>query len=356
MIYSPVDFILNVGIQMTIQQKRVVALLDVDNTLIFGAPPEVEYNDNLIDTLLKNGVKDVYLFSSMSLKQHTLEERVTLVEYLESKGLTVHGTICAADLVWNKDKELLKTFYQAVCKTKTDEEIHELLNQEQFESLTHFNDAVSGQAFAAVRAGIDGWSREDAELYQAAASAIRRYLDHNSISEHKAHIAETEKSYFYEMFVRNKPEWAEAVIFVDDADTNITSVTGMHNQLTPEHKLLTLLNRNEKREVKNTESFYQAIIQPFVELTFALFNAFNSYEFGRKLTHSTAKKEILERLELALENCKSSDEVAQAKGTFDREYQQLNHHRFSFWSDAKTRSAIVFDTMIEKREEQLKLK
>ena len=340
---------------MTIQQKRVVALLDVDNTLIFGTPPDVEYNDKLIDTLLSNGVKDIYLFSSMSLRKHTLEERVALIKYLESKGLTVHGAICAADLVWDKDKELLKAFYQAVCKTKIDEEIYDLLNQEQFESLTHFNDAVSGQAFAAVRAGVDGWSSEYAELYQTAASAIRRYLDHNSISEHKADIAETEKSYFYEMFVRNKPEWAEAVIFVDDADTNITSVTGMHNQLTPEHKLLTLLNRNERREIKNTVSFYQAIIQPFVTLTFALINAFNSYEFGRKLTHSSVKKEILGRLELALEHCKSSDEVAQVKGNFDKEYQQLNHHRFSFWSDAKTRSAIVFDDMVEKREEQLKL-
>lgn len=341
---------------MTIQQKRVVALLDVDNTLLFGAQPDVEYNDNLIDTLLQNGVKDIYLFSSMSLKQHTLEERVVLVEYLESKGLTVHGTICGADLVWNKDKELLKTFYQAVCQTKTDAEICDLLNQEQFESLTHFNDAVSGQAFAAVRAGIDGWSREDAALYQDVACAIRIYLDHNSISEHKAWIAETEKSYFYEMFVRNKPEWAGAVIFVDDADTNINSVTGMHNQLIPEHKLLTLVNRNERKEVKNTKDFYQAIIQPFVEITFALFNAFNSYKFGRKLTHSTGKNEVLERLELALENCKTSDEVNKVKCDFDNEYRELSHHRLSIWSKEKTRSANVFDSMVEKREEQLKLR
>ncbi|KTC73813.1 hypothetical protein Lbir_1075 [Legionella birminghamensis] len=77
----------------------MVALLDVDNTLMFGQPPNVEYNDNLIDTLLENGVKDIYLFSSMSLRQHTVEERKALTKYLESKGLTVHGTICAADLL-----------------------------------------------------------------------------------------------------------------------------------------------------------------------------------------------------------------------------------------------------------------
>ncbi|KTC73812.1 hypothetical protein Lbir_1074 [Legionella birminghamensis] len=121
--------------------------------------------------------------------------------------------------------------------------------------LTHFNDAVPCKAFADVSAGIDGWSNEEAEIYQTAASTIRHFLDCNSVSEHRALIAETEKSYFYEMFVRNKPVWAGAVVFVDDADKNINSVTGMHNQLAPEHKLLTLLNRNERREVKNTMNF-----------------------------------------------------------------------------------------------------
>lgn len=352
---SPINYIFIEEVLMTIQQKRVVALLDVDNTLIFGASPDIEYNDNLIDTLLENNLKDIYLFSSMSLKQHTIEERVELVKYLEAKGLTVHGVICASDLVWNKDKALLKAFYQAVCKANTDEDIFNLLNQEQLKPLTHFDDAMSGQSFAAVRAGIDGWCRGDAELYQTAASAIRRYLDHNDTSEHKVQIAETEKSHFYHMFARNKPEWAGNVIFVDDADTNINAVVGMHNKLTPEHKLLTILNRDEKRAVKNPKGFYQAIIKPFVEITFALFNAFNSYKLGRQVTHSTAKNEVLERLELALENCKTRDEVNQVKRDFDGEYQQLNHHRFSIWSHAKTRSVTVFDNMLEERKEQLNL-
>ena len=340
---------------MTIQQKRVVALLDVDETLIFGVESNIEYNDELIDTLLANDVKDVYLFSSMSLKKRTIEERMALIEYLQSKGLTFHGVICASDLVWNKDKTLLQDFYQEMHKTKDDKEILELFNQEKFKPLTHFDDAVSGQAFATtVKAGIDSFSREDAELYNTTPSMIMRYLNYNNTSEYKEHVAETGKSYLYQMFAKNKPEWAGAVIFVDDQDKDINAVKGMHSQLTPKYRLLTLLNRDEKREVKNTKNFYQAIIQPFVEITLALFNAFNSYKLGRKLTHSTAKNEILERLELALEKCETSDEVNQVKADFDKEYAQLNHHRFSFWSDAKTRSATVFDHMVEKREEQLK--
>ena len=114
-------------------------------------------------------------------------------------------------------------------------------------------------------------------------------------------------------------------------------------------------SENEKKEIKNTKHFYQAIIQPFVELISALFNAFNEYKMGRKLTHSSKKSLLLEQLELALENCKTIDEVGQVKLNFDNEYQQLNHHRFSIWSKAKTRSATAFDNMIEKREEQLRL-
>ncbi|KTC73811.1 hypothetical protein Lbir_1073 [Legionella birminghamensis] len=76
---------------------------------------------------------------------------------------------------------------------------------------------------------------------------------------------------------------------------------------------------------------------------------------GRKLTHSSKKNEILERLELALENCKTSEEVNAVKRDFD-EYQQLNQHRFKIWSKTKTRSATVSEEMIEKREEQLKLR
>lgn len=341
---------------MTIPQKRIVALLDVDNTLIFGAAPDIEYNQELIDTLLENDVKDVYLFSSMRLKPQTVQERKELIEYLQSKALTVHGVICASDLVWNKDKALLQAFDNEMHNSKDQGRVElQLLRQEKFQSLTHFDDSTPGQAFATVSAGAEGWSTEDPDLYQNTASYIRHYLDENNTSEHKAQVKETEKSYLYQMFAKNKPEWSGAVIFVDDADPNITAVQGMHNQLALEYKLLTLHNRNERREVKNSKNFYQAIIQPFVEITFALFNAFNSYKFGRKLTHSTAKQEILERLELALENCKTRDEVKQVKDGFDVEYQQLNHHRFSFWSSAKTRSAAVFDDMVEKREVQLNL-
>lgn len=337
---------------MTIEQNRIVALLDIDQTLIFGPQGDVRYNYNLINTLLKNGVNDVYLFSKMSLTYYNIQERQILIQVLQKEGLMVHGTICASDLIWNKNKELLKDFSQEVWQTNNAAFL-ELFRQERFKSLTRFDDvARPGEAFAQVALRTDDWSNEDALMYQNAASDIMRYLNHHSISEHKNAIAEAEKSYLYEMFVKHKPEWSGAVIFVDDNIKEISAVRGMHKQISPEHKLLTLHNKNEKGATENTESFYQETIQPFVELPFALSHALNSYQFARKLTHSTAKKEILERLELALVNCKSSEEVAQVKVTFDKEYQRLNHHRFSFWSHAKTRSAMVFDTMIEKREKQ----
>ena len=83
-------------------------------------------------------------------------------------------------------------------------------------------------------------------------------------------------------------------------------------------------------------------------------NAFNGYKSGRWLTHSTEKNKTLKRLESALEDCTTSDEINSVKDNFADDYQHLNQHRFSFWSQAKTRSATVFDSMVEKREEQLK--
>jgi hypothetical protein len=336
-----------------IQRKRILALLDVDNTLIFGSEPNIRYNDNLIDTLLENGVKDVYLFSSMSLKKDTVKERVALIEYLEKKGITVHGAICASDLIWNKDKALLTEFYQTAINTKNDDELIKLLLDQKFASLNHFDDAKPGQAFATSSKNIDELTREDAYLYQNASSAIRRFLNQNETSQYAKDIAETEKSYFYQMMVENMPDWASNVIFVDDAAVNIKAVTGMHNKLSPKHLLLTVCNRNQKKEVENSKDFYQDFIAPFAARANALYDAFDDYRLGRRMTHSRQKNQMLKRLENALDACTTQDHLDVWNNTFIQYYEQLNAHRFSFWSHTQTRSATIFENMYNARKTQL---
>lgn len=337
---------------MGFQLKKAIALLDVDNTLAFSSP---EFNDNLIHVLLQNGVKDVYLFSSMSLKEDTIKDRNELINYLQRKGLKVHGVICASDLIWQKDKNLITEFYNAMTATKTDAELFDLFNQEKFQSLTQFNDAIPGQAFSAVTGQNNVLDQKEAGMYQMCVSAIRQYLKQKDTSKHAVEIAKTEKSYFYEMFVRNKPAWSGDIIFIDDASDNIDAVKGMHEKLNPEYKLLTLVNRNEKKQVKNTIDFYNVAIAPFVQLAFSLFNSFNNYKYERRFTHSTVKHKILEQLGQDLETCKNTDAIAAVKMKFNENYKQLNSHRFSIWSNDKTRSAMTFDDMVLAREAQLKM-
>lgn len=335
---------------MPITQKKVVALLDVDNTLIFGNSEQLSYNNNLIETLIENNVKDIYLFTSMTLKQSGVSERMTLVEYLSLKGLTVHGVICAADLVWKKDKAQLKRFYQELNVSKA----NNLFSKDEFKSLYDFSDAVCGEGFKAVTEGIEGWSDDDARMYQDISCLGMKYLNDNSTSEHKDAISKTEKSYLYQMFVNKKPEWVDAVIFIDDAMANISAVEGMNKELQPTHLLFTLHNEEKKEYEK---SFYQQFIQSCLEIINTLLNVFNSYKSGRRFTHSTRKNEILERFGSDLIGCKTKDELNQLKETFEKsnpDYQTINQHRFSIWSKEKTRSAVIYDSMIENRLRELK--
>lgn len=340
--------------------KRELVLLDVDNTLIFGQQNNIKYNDNLINTLLENDVKDVYLFTSMTLKKRTIRERIELINYLKSQGLTVHGLICASDLVWNKDKNLLNQFYTAATQTSKDDEVVSLLSQDEYQSLTYFDGETCGQAFSAVSNQVENMDEGSKEynIYQDVVAPIRLYLNSKNDSLHKDDIARSEKSYMYEMFVRNKPDWVGDVIFVDDSDVHTKGVSAMHSSLQVKHKLLTVLNCNQngtqKNIKENTQDFYHGIINPFLQLIRGLHTAFNSYKSGRKLTYSAEKNIILEEFKTCLENCQTIEEVQNIEVNFvNAYYQKLNSHRFNIFSNGQTRSIMAFQQMATKRQEQL---
>ncbi|MDX1836034.1 hypothetical protein DIZ81_13260 [Legionella taurinensis] len=75
---------------------RPVALLDVDDTVLI----EQELNTALLESLKNNGVKDIYLFTDMTFKTSSIEERLKLKERLEGQGFRVHGFITPLDLTW----------------------------------------------------------------------------------------------------------------------------------------------------------------------------------------------------------------------------------------------------------------
>lgn len=96
--------------------NRPVALLDIDKTLLFNAN---DLNENLLNALSRNGIKDIYLFSDMRFRVLETEERIELIKKLEAKGFTVHGIITPCDLVWNQmTRENAHRFDQLLVKAR----------------------------------------------------------------------------------------------------------------------------------------------------------------------------------------------------------------------------------------------
>jgi hypothetical protein len=87
----------------------IIALIDVDDTLIKGSYDEPSYNDNLIRFLLKNNIINVYLFTTMSFKIPDLIGREQVIKYLKTKEITVLGVITPGDFVWNMFNNIVIT-------------------------------------------------------------------------------------------------------------------------------------------------------------------------------------------------------------------------------------------------------
>lgn len=92
---------------------KSLALLDVDHTLLF----DDRLNMNLLDSLKERDIKDLYLFTDMTLKQSDMKDRKELIEKLEALGFNVLGVITPLDLVWDKvPAEEAEEFRAFVCK------------------------------------------------------------------------------------------------------------------------------------------------------------------------------------------------------------------------------------------------
>lgn len=82
--------------------SKTYALLDVNHTLL---------NDNgalnlhIVHSLLHNNILDVYLFTDMTFKTYSVNDRRALISQLQDLGLTVHGVLTTPNLFWSGDQE-----------------------------------------------------------------------------------------------------------------------------------------------------------------------------------------------------------------------------------------------------------
>ncbi len=83
---------------------RIIALLDVDDTLYFGYhPPPLDkkrINLDLLLALKERKITELYLFTDMVMEDRVIAHRQLLIEFLRSQGFAVHGVITPNDLLW----------------------------------------------------------------------------------------------------------------------------------------------------------------------------------------------------------------------------------------------------------------
>lgn len=222
--------------------KRDIALLDVDNTLLFGAAPKLTYNDNLLSVLLEAGVHDLYLFTSMHIDSESVAERQALVQHIESKGFKVHGVITSSDIFWHLDQELLKRFLSHFIHPDKNLTI-KLLKQDQYGVINFDTESQPGIAFATALKNLERMDeiRSHYLIADGVLELVKQY--------------ETEKGHMYDLFVKHKPEWVNRILFVDDAAGNIRAVEKANEQ--HQCPLLAVLNKDKQNNCNLPLSFYQ---------------------------------------------------------------------------------------------------
>lgn len=218
------------------EEKRPVALLDVDHTLLFDS----EFNETLLKSLKKKEIRDIYLFTDMRFGRLNVKDRMDLVEHLQEKGFTVHGVITPVDLVWNQlsaenAEEFEKwistsdfkgrfqgpAFEQLITDKENIERMPFLKKVNTYNPSQNTPGASYQEAVRAYRS-IPESAREDAQLpgnMLTRSSYAKVFSDHlaeqlgyASLEKHTGHT----KGLLLDFFLHHKPDWVSSIIIADD--------------------------------------------------------------------------------------------------------------------------------------------
>lgn len=122
-------------------KNKIIALIDIDSTLLINTENNYDYdalnsfssieeaitamqnwmttptrngesilNEALLEGLKLAGIKDLNLFTDLTLFKNNLIERIALKNVLEEKGYIVHHIITPADRAWHVNQDTLKAF------------------------------------------------------------------------------------------------------------------------------------------------------------------------------------------------------------------------------------------------------
>lgn len=238
--------------------SRPVALLDFDHTLVFHD----ELNRDLLDSLKRKGITDLYLFTDMVFNQYYLRDRETYIQKLRAEGFTVHGVITPSDLSWSRlNKEEAPEIYRAIDaesmhlkeRVKSKTELFESLNlfldelesdypslkEARVHSTTQEMFGVSYDEARQIYITNKGHLKEEDELPEGVfqrSKAIKFLADLSAMH----HGYKDGKALMLDLFLKNKPDWVSSIIIADDKDSVIESVKDYIDRNKPEIPITTI--------------------------------------------------------------------------------------------------------------------
>ncbi|QEY49923.1 hypothetical protein [Legionella longbeachae] len=293
---------------------KSLALLDVDHTLLF----DDRLNMNLLDSLKERDIKDLYLFTDMTLKQSDMKDRKELIEKLEALGFNVLGVITPLDLVWDKvPAEEAEEFRAFVCKKGPKKlcgnDFNIFLNTEEVTSSYSFASTALNRPMKEVAFGIA--YKEGMQSYLAGKNENEPIPNHIFERSYVAkilgdHIAQQAgyahtKGLLLDAFMQNKPEWVSNIIIADDNQNVITSIAQYREKNQPTTPISAIHVNNEKVN----KTFYQDAISNHLESDPLYSNAVTKTK-GEEVPFQTSKKQILlSALEKLKKLCQSEDEL-----------------------------------------------
>lgn len=214
---------------------RPVALLDVDSTLIFNLN---DLNFTLINSLKSKGIKDVYLFTDMTLTPSVVKERQELVIRLVNQGLKVHGVITPCDPTWAAIPENItpadeEIFVSVLTDTsKKAKSIHDIQESDKV-FIEEFQSNISTKLRE--MAGALVYSPEKQLVGVAYESACKELSTTGNVSEatgRRGFLAkgftqyssqkknyEHDKGLMLDHFIQRLPNWVSSIVVLDDSSS-----------------------------------------------------------------------------------------------------------------------------------------
>ena len=222
----------------------IVALIDVDDTLIKGGNDTLGYNDNLIQFLVNNNITRIYLFTMMHLNIGHIYERNNLVVYLQQKGITVLGIITPNDILWtfneykdinlNEIGNILLDYQNNKSNILNEKTVIKTLNDNYDDILTS---STLGDGYNTSKQGyidlnipdISTYINNPANLYTAYPDAQNdaQNFDKTTLSKsyNKVYLNRLlslikkyphEKGVMMDLFLKYKPPWVHSILVIDD--------------------------------------------------------------------------------------------------------------------------------------------